>query len=56
MRVEPVALLPTPAGCAVFLGDGKKVIVFHIDPAIGASINAVLAGTIPTRTLSHDLF
>ena len=41
VRVEPVALLPTPAGCAVFLGDGKKVIVFYIDPAIGASINAV---------------
>ncbi len=56
MRVEPVALLPTPAGCAVFLGDGKKVIVFYIDPAIGASINAVLAGATPPRPLSHDLF
>ena len=56
VRVEPVALLPTPAGCAVFLGDGKKVIVFYIDPAIGASINSVLAGTIPPRPLSHDLF
>jgi len=56
IRVEPVALLPTAAGCAVFLGDGKKVIVFYIDPAIGASINAVLAGTIPPRPLSHDLF
>ena len=56
VRVEPVALLPTPAGCAVFLGDGKKVIVFYIDPAIGASINAVLAGATPPRPLSHDLF
>lgn len=56
MRVEPVALLPTPAGCAVFLGDGKKVIVFYIDPAIGASVNAVLAGAKPPRPLSHDLF
>lgn len=56
VRVEPVALLPTPAGCAVFLGDGKKVIVFYIDPAIGASINAVLAEATPPRPLSHDLF
>lgn len=56
VRVEPVALLPTPAGCAVFLGDGKKVIVFYIDPAIGASINAVLSGTQSPRPLSHDLF
>jgi uncharacterized protein len=56
VRVEPVALLPTPAGCAVFLGDGKKVIVFYIDPSIGASINAVLSGAHPPRPLSHDLF
>ena len=56
MRVEPVALLPTPAGCAVFLGDGKKVIVFYIDPAIGASINSILAGAPSPRPLSHDLF
>jgi len=56
VRVEPIALLPTPAGCAVFLGNGKKVIVFYIDPAIGASINAVLSGELPPRPLSHDLF
>lgn len=56
IRVEPVALLPTPAGCAVFLGDGSKVIVFYIDPAIGASINAVLSKTPSPRPLSHDLF
>ncbi|MGB0144058.1 MAG: bifunctional nuclease family protein [Akkermansiaceae bacterium] len=56
VRVEPVALLPTPAGCAVFLSDGQKVIVFYIDPAIGASINAVLSETSSPRPLSHDLF
>ncbi|MGE9268651.1 MAG: bifunctional nuclease family protein [Verrucomicrobiales bacterium] len=56
VRVEPIALIPTQAGAAVFLGDGKKVIVFYIDPAIGASINMVLAGAKPPRPLSHDLF
>jgi len=56
VRVEPIALMPTPAGAAVFLGDGKKVIVFYIDPGIGASINAVLAGVRPPRPLTHDLF
>lgn len=55
-RVEPIALMPTQAGCAVFLGDGHKVISFFIDPAIGASINAVLAGQKPERPLTHDLF
>lgn len=56
VRVEPIALLPTQAGCAVFLGDGKKVIVFYIDPGVGASINAALAGQRPPRPLTHDLF
>lgn len=56
VRVEPIALLPTPAGCAVFLGDGNKVIVFYIDLAIGASINAALAGETPQRPLTHDLY
>lgn len=56
VRVEPIALLPTQAGCAVFLGDGSKAIVFYIDPAVGASINASLSGQIPARPLTHDLY
>jgi uncharacterized protein len=56
VRVEPIALLPTQAGCAVFLGDGKKAIVFYIDPAVGISINASLSGHTPPRPLTHDLF
>lgn len=56
VRVEPIALMPTQAGCAVFLGDGRKVIVFYIDPGVGSSINAALAGEVPPRPLTHDLF
>jgi bifunctional DNase/RNase len=56
VRVEPIAFLPTPAGCAVFLGDGAKSIVFYIDPAIGMSIQAALDGNQPPRPLTHDLF
>ena len=56
VRVEPVALLPTQAGCAVFLGDGTKAIVFYIDPAVGASINASMPGQSPPRPMTHDLF
>lgn len=56
VRVEPIALLPTQAGCAVFLGDGGKSIVFYIDPAVGISINASLSGQLPPRPLTHDLF
>lgn len=56
VRVEPVALLPTQGGCAVFLGDGHKTIVFYIDPSVGASINVSLSGQLPQRPLTHDLF
>lgn len=56
VRVEPLALLPTQAGCAVFLGDGNKAIVFYIDPSVGASINASLSGQQPPRPLTHDLY
>ena len=56
VRVEPIALLPTQAGCAVFLGDGSKAIVFYIEPAIGASINAAMTGEESPRPLTHDLF
>lgn len=56
VRVEPVALLPTQAGCAVFLGDGSKTIVFYIDPSVGAAINASLSGQVPPRPLTHDLY
>lgn len=56
VRVDPIALLPTQAGCAVFLGDGEKSIVFYIDPAVGVSINASITGQLPPRPLTHDLF
>jgi bifunctional DNase/RNase len=42
VKVEPVALLPTPSGCAVFLGSDEKVILIYIDPSIGAAINMSL--------------
>jgi uncharacterized protein len=54
-RVELIALLPTTAGCAVFLGDGEKSIVFYIDPSVGQSINAVMIGQLPARPMTHDL-
>jgi len=56
VRVEPIALLPTPSGCAVFLGDGEKVILIYIDPSIGASINMALQQEKAPRPMTHDLF
>jgi len=43
VKLAPIALLPTPSGCAVFLGDGEKTMMMYIDPAIGAAINVFFA-------------
>ena len=56
VKVEPVALLPTPSGCAVFLGSDEKVILIYIDPSIGAAINMALQQEKAPRPLTHDLF
>lgn len=56
VRVEPVALMPTEIGCAVFLGDGKKVIMFYVDPSIGDAINVAMGNEPAQRPLTHDLF
>lgn len=56
VRVEIIALMPTEAGCAVFLGDGSKVILFYIDPAVGLSINMVMSEQKSPRPLTHDLY
>ena len=56
VRVEPIALVPTEVGCAVFLGDGKKVIMFYVDPSIGDAINVAMGNDTAPRPLTHDLF
>lgn len=56
LEINIVALIPTRAGCAVFLGKGKKVIHFFIDLHIGQAINMELAGDQSERPLTHDLF
>jgi len=56
IRVEIAALIPTQAGCAVFLGDSSKVILFYIDPSVALSINTAINGHKMPRPLTHDLY
>ena len=49
------ALVPTGAGCAVFLGNEQKLFVIYIDTAIGQAIGMFLNGTDKERPLTHDL-
>lgn len=56
--VIPVAvkgLMPTPNGCAVFLGDDNKTFVIYVDHAVGNAIQMSINGVKKDRPLTHDL-
>ncbi|MEI8386923.1 MAG: bifunctional nuclease domain-containing protein [Verrucomicrobiota bacterium] len=53
--VQIRALIPTNAGCAVFLGNEEKVFVIYVDQGVGAAIGMFLSGADKERPLTHDL-
>ena len=55
VEVHVRAVLPTSGGCAVFLGNGEKVFVIHVDQSVGAAIAMSLRGMRKERPLTHDL-
>lgn len=54
--IRIAALIPTKAGCAIFLGGDQKLVQFFIDLHIGHAINSHLTGEEFERPLTHDLF
>jgi len=55
VEVQVRAVIPTSGGCAVFLGNGEKVFVMHVDQSVGAAIAMCHRGTQKKRPLTHDL-
>ncbi len=55
VEVAVRALLPTPQGVGVFLGDGTKVIAIFVDHMVAAAITMAAKGVSPPRPLTHDL-
>ena len=55
LPVEIRAVLPTPGGCALFLGNEEKVFVIYMDPLVGNAIGQLVHGTPRERPLTHDL-
>lgn len=53
--VQIRALIPTNAGCAIFLGNEEKVFVIYVDQSVGAAIGMFLSGAAKERPLTHDL-
>jgi len=55
VEVNLVAALPTSGGCAIFLGDQKKVFVIYVDQTVGSAINMLLRDIPRERPQTHDL-
>jgi len=48
-------VVPTPNGCAVFLGNEEKIFVIYVDNFVGNAIQMTLDGVKKDRPLTHDL-
>jgi hypothetical protein len=55
VRIDIKALIPTPSGTAVFLGNGEKAFVIYVDPLVGSAISHQIEGGNSERPLTHDL-
>lgn len=55
VQVGVVAVVPTSNGAAVFLGNGQKVMVIHMEANLGSAISMFINGTRKERPLTHDL-
>ena len=55
LKVEIRGILPANTGCAIFVGDSRKVFVIQVEHSMGAVIGMFLKGTVKERPLTHDL-
>ena len=55
VAVTVKGVVPTPNGCAVFLGDEEKTFVIYVDNFVGNAIQMTLDGVKRDRPLTHDL-
>lgn len=53
--VQIRGILPSNAGCAIFVGNDEKVFVINVDPQIGDVIVKFMRGVAKERPLTHDL-
>ena len=53
--VEIRGILPAQSGCAIFVGNDKKVFVIQVEHNMGAIIGMFLRDTPKERPLTHDL-
>jgi hypothetical protein len=55
VEIEVKAVLPTSGGCAVFMGNAKKIFVIYIDHSVGMAISMAMRQEARERPQTHEL-
>ena len=55
VKVDVLSVLPTSGGCAVFLGNTRKIFVIYIDHTVGMAITLAMRHEPRERPQTHDL-
>lgn len=56
VEIQVKAVMPTSGGCAVFLGNARKIFVIYIDHGVGLAISMALRQEARERPQTHELF
>jgi bifunctional DNase/RNase len=55
IEIHVKAVVPTSGGCAVFLGNERKIFVIHIDHGVGLAISMAMRQETRERPQTHEL-
>lgn len=55
VEIQVKAVLPTSGGCAVFMGNARKIFVIYIDHGVGLAISMALRQETRERPQTHEL-
>jgi bifunctional DNase/RNase len=55
VQAEIKAVIPAGGGCAVYLGNERKVFVIYIDQMVGMALMMAMHGVPKERPMTHDL-
>ena len=55
VEIQVKAVFPTSGGCAVFLGNSRKIFVIYIDHSVGLAISMAMRQEARERPQTHEL-
>ena len=53
--IQVLGVVPTPRGCAIFVGNSDKTFTIYVETTVGQAIAMFMQGTPKERPLTHDM-